>query len=64
MKKISKSFEKNYFTFENFRELSKAFEAICKRVLLKKLEVYHIRGINYDYFSSYLAKKTIHFTKR
>ena len=35
---ISNSFEKNYFTFDVFMDLSKAFETVDHVILIKKLD--------------------------
>ena len=48
-------FERNKYILGVFIDLSKAFETISHSVLIKKLQMYGIRGISLAWFHSYLA---------
>ena len=54
---IYEPFEKNQYILGVFIDLSKAFETINHSVLIKKLQMYGIRGINLAWFRSYLAAR-------
>ena len=54
---IYESFEKDHYTLGAFIDLSKAFDTIDHTILIKKLEMYGIRGINLAWFRSYLANR-------
>ena len=52
-----KSFERDQYTLVVFINLSKAFYTANHSVLIKKLQMYGIRGIDLDWFRSYLANR-------
>src|SRR6218665_1366818 len=52
--KISSAIEKNECAMGIFFDLAKAFDTVDHNILLKKLDVYGIRGIKLDWFASYL----------
>ena len=54
---ICESFERNQYTLGVFIDLSKAFDTVSHSVLIKKLQIYGIRGINLPWFRSYLANR-------
>ena len=54
---ICESFERNQYTLGVFIDLSKAFDTVNHSVLIKKLQMYGIRGINLAWFCSYLANR-------
>ena len=54
---IYESFERNQYTLGVFIDLSKAFDTVNHSVLIKKLQMYGIRGINLAWFCSYLANR-------
>ena len=56
---ISKSKELNKYTVALFLDLSKAFDTLEHTVLLKKLEIYGIRGPLLDWYGSYLSNRKL-----
>ena len=54
---IYTALEKNEYTGAVFLDLSKAFDTVSHKILLKKLEHYGIRGLTYLLLSSYLSNR-------
>ena len=52
---IYESFERRQYTLSVFIDLSKALDTVSHSVLIKKLQMYGIRGVNLAWFCSYLA---------
>ena len=51
------SFHRNQYTLGVFIDLSKVFDTVNHSVLISKLQIYDIRGINLAWFSSYVANR-------
>ena len=54
---IYKSFEKDHYTLGVFIDLSKAFDTVDHTILIRKLEMYGIKGINLAWYHGYLTKR-------
>ena len=54
---INESFERSQYALEVPIDLSKAFDTVNCSLLIKKLQMYGIRGINLAWFPSYLANR-------
>ena len=52
---IYKSFEKDHYTLGVFIDLSKAFDTVYHTILIRKLKMCGIKGINLAWFHSYLT---------
>jgi retron-type reverse transcriptase len=55
--KITKAIDHGKYTIGIFLDLSKAFDTINHKILIKKLEYYGIRGISKDWFENYLKNR-------
>ena len=56
---VLKSQEKGEHTISVFLDLSKAFNSLEHNTLLKKLEIYGIRGLPLSWFKSYLGDRSL-----
>ena len=56
--KISQEIDNKNFSIGIFLHLSKAFNTINHSLLLKKLEIYDIRGIALHWISSYFSDRS------
>ena len=56
-KEIYESFDENKFTLGVFIDLSKAFDTVNHKILLKKLTYFGIKGVYLDWFKSYLRNR-------
>ena len=56
---ILKNKENNKFTVSLFLDWSKAFDSLKHSTLLKKMEIYGIRGNAYSWFNSYLNQRQL-----
>jgi retron-type reverse transcriptase len=55
--KITKAIDKGKYSVGIFLDLSKAFDTINHRILIKKLEHYGIRGVPKKWFENYLCNR-------
>ena len=58
--KIQRTIENGHFSCGILLDFSKAFDTVDHAILLKKLSIYGIRGIAYDWFASYLHNRKQH----
>ena len=56
-KEIYESFDENKFTLGVFIDLSKAFDTVNHKILLRKLTYFGIKGVYLDWFKSYLRNR-------
>ena len=56
---ILKNKEANKFTISLFLDLSKAFDSLKHDTLLKKMELYGIRGVALNWYTSYLSSRQL-----
>ena len=59
---IYESFEKDHYTLGIFIDLSKAFDTVDHTILIKKLEMYDIKGIYLVRFRSYLTNRVLYIS--
>ena len=55
--KITKAIDEGKYSIGIFLDLSKAFDTIDHRILLRKLDHYGIRGVAKDWFENYLYNR-------
>ena len=55
--KITRAIDRGKYAIGIFLDLSKAFDTINHKILIKKLEYYGIRGISKDWFENYLKNR-------
>jgi ribonuclease P/MRP protein subunit RPP40 len=56
--KMSTSFENNEYSIGIFFDIAKAFDTVNHNILIQKLTTYGIRGIQLDWFKSYLTNRS------
>ena len=56
---ILKNKEANRFTISLFLDLSKAFDSLKHDTLLKKMELYGVRGVALNWYTSYLSSRQL-----
>ena len=56
---ILKNKETNRFTISLFLDLSKAFDSLTHDTLLKKMEMYGVRGVALNWYTSYLSSRQL-----
>ena len=60
--KISKALDDGDFVIGVFLDFSKAFDTVDHNILLKKLDIYGIRGLALKWFGSYLSNRMQYVT--
>ena len=55
---ITEELDENNYSIEIFIDLSKAFDTVYHKLLLRKMEHYDIRGNALLWFTSYLSNRT------
>ena len=58
LENVISSIEKKEIGICIFLDLKKAFDMVDHTILLRKLELYGVRGVSHDLFSSYLANRS------
>ena len=58
VEKVSKALDKGKIVVGVFLDLKKAFDTVNHTILLRKLELYGIRGNVHDWLSSYLNNRS------
>ena len=59
---LYQSFDESKFTLGIFTDLSKAFDIVDHKILIKQLELYGIKGWNVGWFESYLSNRKQYIT--
>ena len=60
--KISEAIEKGEVVLGVFLDFSKAFDTVDHKILMEKLKLYGITGVNHDWFSNYLSGRKQYVT--